>query len=275
MPRIGIAAATACVAMAVISVGASQLPIEPLHDSGQGVTAAYEGWFRNADGSFSLLIGYYNRNSKETLDIPVGPDNRVEPGGPDHGQPTHFLPRRQWGVFAIRVPADLGARTLTWTLTAHGKTSAIPMGLTRAYEVNPFKDGAQGNTPPTLRFEVGGGAVQGPPRGVARALVAKVGDALPLAVWVTDDAIQPPERRPTDTPASITWSKYRGPGTVTFANLRPPIEKGTGMASTTARFSEPGEYVLRALANDASSEVGGGFQCCWTTAHVKVTVGGP
>jgi hypothetical protein len=36
--------------------------------------------------------------------------------------------------------------------------------------------------------------------------------------------------------------------------------------------SAPGDYVLRALANDASSEGGGGFQCCWTTAHVKVTV---
>ena len=30
--------------------------------------------------------------------------------------------------------------------------------------------------------------------------------------------------------------------------------------------------VLRAQANDSSGEGGGGFQCCWTNAYVKVTV---
>ena len=56
-----------------------------------GRHAAFEGWYQNTDGSFTLLVGYFNRNSKETLDIPVGPNNRIEPGGPDQGQPTHFM----------------------------------------------------------------------------------------------------------------------------------------------------------------------------------------
>jgi hypothetical protein len=43
-------------------------------------------------------------------------------------------------------------------------------------------------------------------------------------------------------------------------------------ASTTATFPVPGEYVLRAQVSDESGESGGGDQCCWTTAHVKVTV---
>ena len=77
--------------------------MEPAHNSGQSVTGAYEGWFKNPDGSFSLLFGYYNRNLKQDMDIPVGPDNRIEPGGPDRGQPTHFLPNRQWGMFTITV----------------------------------------------------------------------------------------------------------------------------------------------------------------------------
>src|SRR5438552_14311282 len=89
----------------VVRPATAQLPLEPLKDSGQGVTPAYEGWFKNPDGSFTLLLGYYNRNLKQTLDIPVGPENRIEPGGPDQGQPTHFLPRRHWGVFTVRVPA--------------------------------------------------------------------------------------------------------------------------------------------------------------------------
>ena len=55
----------------------AQLPFEPTHDSGQSVTAAFEGWYRNPDGSFSFLLGYYNRNQKQALDIPIGPDNRI------------------------------------------------------------------------------------------------------------------------------------------------------------------------------------------------------
>jgi hypothetical protein len=51
----------------------AQLPNEPKHDSGQSVTAAYEGWYHNPDGTFSLLIGYNNRNLKQDLDIPPRP----------------------------------------------------------------------------------------------------------------------------------------------------------------------------------------------------------
>src|SRR5271166_5293224 len=111
------------------AIAADQLPMEPLHDSGQSVTGAFEGWFQNPDGSFSILLGYFNRNLKEKLDIPIGPNNRIEPGGPDQGQPTHFLPRRQWGVFTLTVPKDFGDKKLTWTLVAHQQTTVIPMSL--------------------------------------------------------------------------------------------------------------------------------------------------
>jgi hypothetical protein len=37
---------------------------------------------RNADGSFDMVFGYFNRNWEEQLSIPAGPDNMVEPGGP-------------------------------------------------------------------------------------------------------------------------------------------------------------------------------------------------
>src|SRR5918999_6498440 len=120
---------------ALVRAAGAQLPLEPPRDSGQSVTPAFEGWFKNADGTFTLLVGYFNRNRKELLDIPIGPDNRIEPGGPDYGQPTHFLPRRNWGVFAITVPADFGDRKLTWTITAHGRSVSIPLGLTKDYQI--------------------------------------------------------------------------------------------------------------------------------------------
>ena len=250
----------------------AQLPLDARHDSGQGVTAAYEGWYANADGTFSLLVGYFNRNYREALDIPVGPDNRIEPGGPDRGQPTHFLPRRQWGVFAVVVPADFGQQKITWTLSAHGRTASIPMGLNPLYEISPFKDHAQGNTPPVLRFEAGGRQFQGPPVGYASSFGAKVGEPLTLAVWASDDGIVDPDRKAGDSPVTLSWTRYRGPAEVAFSNPKPAVAKGDGMATTTATFIEPGDYVLRLQANDVSGEGGEGFQCCWTNAHVKVSV---
>ncbi len=252
----------------------SQLPLEPIKDAGLGVTAAYEGWFRYADGSVSLLIGYFNRNLKQTLDIPIGPENRIEPGGPDQGQPTHFLPRRQWGMFAIPVPKDFGNRKLTWTIVANGQTTAVTMGLNPLYEVEPFKDAAQGNTPPVMRFERTGPALQGPPRGIAATFSGMVGQLVTLAFWATDDGIVDPNRKAPETPVTIKWSKFRGPGDVSFGEIQPKVDKADGRATTTATFSLPGDYTIRAQANDVSGEGGGGFQCCWTSAQVKVLVKG-
>lgn len=264
-------------ALAVSLFAQQQSLVEPSHDSGQAVYAAYEGWFANQDGSFSILFGYFNRNLKQALDIPIGPENRIEPGGPDRGQPTHFLTRRQWGVFTVTVPKDFGTKKVTWTLVANGKTTAIPAGLDPLWELSPFKD-ATSNTPPFLGFDQAGPFVQGP-RGHSQTVS---GNPVTLTLWVADDAnVSPGATRPPTPAVALTWSKYRGPGSVTFANEKPVIEKAdvtavknafSGKATTTASFSEPGEYVLRVVANDWSGEGGRGFQCCWTNAQVKVSV---
>lgn len=144
------------------------LPLEPVRERGQSVTPAYEGWFANKDGSFSILVGYFNRNQKQALDIPVGPSNRIEPGGPDMGQPTHFEPRRQWGVFTIRVPKDFGTKKLNWTLVSNGETNSIPFSLHKNYEIEPYRESGMGNTPPTLTFVKGGSTFTGPPIGIAQ-----------------------------------------------------------------------------------------------------------
>src|SRR5215469_13221795 len=146
---------------ATCPIAAQNLPLEPFHDAGQGVTPAYEGWYQNPDGSYNILFGYYNRNQKQELDVPIGPDNRIEPGGPDRGQPTHFLPGRQWGLFTVTVPKDFGDQKITWTLLANGQTTVIPLSLNTLWEVEPFKE-ASGNTPPFISFAEGGPFVQGP-----------------------------------------------------------------------------------------------------------------
>jgi hypothetical protein len=252
--------------------------MEPVHDSGQTVTGAFEGWFPNPDGSFSLLVGYFNRNLKEELDIPIGPNNRIEPGGPDHGQPTHFLSRRQWGVFTITVPKDFGSTKFTWTLVVNRQTTVIPISLDPLWEVSPFVEVGMGNTPPFISFEQGGPSIQGP-RPLVTALTATSSKPFPLTVWVSDDAKTFPGARPPNLPpVTLTWSKFRGPGVVRFSPDRPAVEKiegkgaYNGKSATTVTFSEPGEYVLLVQANDWSGIGGRGFQCCWTNGQVSVSV---
>src|SRR5207247_8628677 len=59
---------------------------------------------------------------------------------------------------------------------------------------------------------------------------------------------------------TTTWSKYSGPGTVTFGNAS---ALSTSALSTTASFSTPGSYVLRLTATNASGT---------STSNVTITV---
>lgn len=284
-------ALTLCLGIALASAAlarAQKLPLEPLHNTGQSVTGAYEGWFRNQDGTFSLLFGYYNRNMREDVEIPVGENNRIEPGGPDQGQPTHFLQGRQWGVFTVTVPADFGTNKLSWTLTSNGQTTVVPASLNPLWEISPLHDDAMGNTPPVMKLP-GGASAQGP-RAVSTELATTLSNPLMLNVSVSDDAKMPlfgfvgspGSQQPKTPPVTVTWSKLRGPGTVTFASAKPTVELAnggqltaagvSGVAKTTATFSAPGEYVLLVVANDWSGNGGHGYQCCWTNAQVKVSV---
>jgi hypothetical protein len=269
---------------AMVALG-QPLPPEPARDAGSSVTGAFEGWFKNPDGTFSLLLGYFNRNRQQEVDVPIGPNNTIEPGGPDRGQPTHFMPGRGWGLFTVQVPADFGDGKITWTIVANNKTTIIPASLKPEWEISPFIEAAVGNTPPVLSFDEHGPSVQGP-RGFIVQRTAKAGEPFPLAVWVSDDAkfTSSSSAKPKDpgVPVTLRWIPYRAPGGVAFSTDRPVVHKVerpgvtapfSGMASTTVTFSEPGDYVLLVTANDYSGDGGSGFQCCWTTGQVNVSVG--
>jgi hypothetical protein len=274
----------ACVAavMSGTAAGAQRsptpLPLDPARERGASITPAYEGWFQNADGSFSLLVGYFNRNSKQALDIPVGPNNRVEPGGPDQGQPTHFEVGRQWGVFVVKVPKDFGAKALTWTIVANGEAQSIPFTLNKGYPISPYKELGMGNQPPVLAFVEGGTKVTGPPMATAATVTGTVNQPVAISVWVEDPKAPGAEggrgRGFSFTPAvaTVSFHKFRGPGMVTFDKARIPVTKQGEKISGTATFDAPGDYLLRVQANDDSGEGGAGFQCCWTNTYVKVTV---
>jgi hypothetical protein len=271
----------------VLVSGRAQTAVpEPRRGFGASVTGAFEGWFYNPDGSRSFLVGYYNRNSQQAIDVPIGPNNRIEPGGPDMGQPTHFLPGRQWGMFVVPAPREFKPTdSYVWTIVANGQQTSIPLRLHADYVMSPFKEIAVGNTPPVLRFEAGAKGIQGPLAQIATApsRTASVSQPLAIELWTTDDmkytsGTNAPMSTPRP-PVTLSISKYRGPGTVTFDKAKPTVEKiasgegaFSGKATASATFSEAGDYLLHVIANDYSGDGGAGFGCCWTTGLIKVAV---
>jgi hypothetical protein len=277
--------AAGVVAGGVLLSGQTTSVPAPRRGAGDSVTGAFEGWYYNPDGSRAFLVGYYNRNSRQELDIPIGPNNRIEPGGPDMGQPTHFLPGRQWGMFTVQAPKEFKPTdSYVWTIVANGQSTSIPLRMKPDYVMSPFTEIAVGNTPPVIKFDPNGKGVQGPLATLpaAPSMTASVSTPLALHLWVSDDMkfTSGTNAPPSDAraPASVRWTKYRGPGAVTFDKARPELEKITGAAAynakadATAKFAEPGDYVLHVTGNDYSGDGGGGFGCCWTTSLVKVSV---
>ena len=80
---------------------------------------------------------------------------------------------------------------------------------------------------------------------------------------------------PFMTPKALTlrWHLHSGPPVVTFADPVHEFEDSADQSpTTTVTFSAPGEYALRVEALDETGVGGGGFQCCWTSAIVRVSV---
>lgn len=246
------------------------------------ISPVYEGFWKNSDGTFDLLFGYYNRSWEKALDLPIGPANSVEPGAPDRGQPTHFFPRRSQFVFKIRVPADFGDKEVVWTLSSSGMTAKAYATLKPPYAVDETVMAANfgarglsntevaGNQPPRLTLE-------SPPHATVR-----VGVALALSAVAIDDGKPGARSMPLAlfgqsqfTPNSATglrlsWFKYRGLGEVTFdppqakvwedrrdgadspwaAGWETPRIPPHNRWSVRATFQQPGAYFIRALAHD-------------------------
>lgn len=292
-----------CAPLVVLAGGAllsaqQLLPSTPPKTFGAGVTPAYEGWFDNPDGSHTFLAGYYSRNTQAAVDVPIGPNNHFEPGNPDMGQPTHFMPSRRYGMFSFTLPKEFKAdQKIYWVLTVAGVTTKIPMYMSTDYNITPTKsseEDSQGryNSPPVLKFDMAGTMTFQAPLATIQKTVSRTATAgmpMKLDVWADDDALSSsgtnaPMRNPPP-PVTMLFSKYRGAGKVTFDHAEPKLEvtKGgkpeepfSGKATTNVTFSEPGDYMLHVTANDYSGDGGGGTVCCWTTAIVKVNVkGGP
>jgi hypothetical protein len=275
----------------------AQLPTElpsTKFSSGQDIQPYFEGWIHNADGTFDLVFGYFNRNWQQELAIPAGAENSVEPGGPDRGQPTFFYTRTQRNLFSVVVPKDWGKREVVWTVVANGKTEKAYGWLQPEWEIDPAGGAATGgqtnpelknNKPPTFAIDV--------------PATVDVGQKVPLQPTVTDDGIPKPSppNKPAvgqetppglvasnDAPVNVpqlgtgraqppasggvrgpfvTWQVFRGPANATFESRNIPVKDGKAPSSVT--FNVPGEYVLLGRASD---------RILFTDRLIKITVTG-
>ena len=258
--------------------------------SGQSVVPIYHGWFENPDGTLDMFFSYINRNWQEEVDIPIGPDNTIQPApfGPDGGQPTHFFPRINRWQFAVRVPKDFGSKEIVWTLTSHGQTNRAYATLNPGYAIDEFLmqhefgNSERGHKHPTLKVEG------------EKQRTVKVGQSVPLVAVATDPNVKPQARgftgggpvpnpngeirpgtvggdfvRGTARGLRLAWFVYRGAGTVTFdppisfkvwedqrggspwaPGWQPPPLPAGNKWVHNATFQQPGTYVLRAQAHD-------------------------
>lgn len=217
--------------------GQSQRPLTPLPPGGLRVAPFFDGWYANPDGTITFSFGYSNLN-REEVEIPLGPDNFIEPKQYDGRQPASFLPaeaspgdgaarpdrrERERGVFTVTVPAGF-QDSVVWTLNLRGQTYKVPANAkSGAYQLRWPQ--AMGSVPPLLRFGPELPAGRGPAGIDADPVRTSVGVPLSLTIWITDDSVREAEpvvvkQREPRPAMNVTWFKHSGPGPVVFSRGR-------------------------------------------------------
>lgn len=289
MLRVVLALTIALVILAIHPSG--QSPLEQLpgvrHYSGETVAPVFEGWEKNADGSFNLVFGYLNRNYEEEPEIPIGAANNFSPGPADRGQPSHFYPRRQQFMFKVHVPADFAKQELVWTLTRNGHTEKAVAHLALEWELTEIvysqnraglnRDSvtAKPNLPPTIFADSRTplAAVSGAPVTLSFSATDDGQPAIPATrqpnaaarrsgpppepalINIRQGPVQQQIIKPSRQGLTVTWTLWRGAGVVRFDP--PSMVVKDGKATTQATFSAPGTYVIRAFADDGVLLEGG------------------
>ena len=250
-------------------------------NSGQNIQPIFEGWAQNSDGTFLMYFGYLNRNYVETPVVPVGPDNKFEPGDPDRGQPTFFDTRIHRKEFSVRVPSDWGKKELVWSVTVGDATEKAIAWLQPEWEIDPIYAGKTRNAEslknraPSMTLDVPSAVI--------------LPNTLTLTATVEDDGLPTPRKGPPtraigqETPPTlkprpdqpevpvnvptvgrgrgdaaqgaqglqglrVNWLLWRGPAAVTFDPTTVQVKDGKAVA--TVKFTKPGTYIMRARAND-------------------------
>lgn len=242
-----------------------------LRPTGQPVIPVFDGWIPRDDGTRDLCFGYFNMNTQHSFEIPLGPDNFIEPAQFDGAQPTHFreVPpryRRYYCTFTVNVPENFTDKVV-WTIRVDGQTFSVP-GHTNSpvYMMEGLAQPSRNVVAPVLQFvEPAGEAGRG--RTGVRAAGARAVVGQPMTITTS---VSHPDGKSQSW--LLLWTKHQGPpGAVAFSPDEIQLPEGESRATTTATFSEPGTYLLRAQAVDGGRG-SFGFHCCWTNGYLEVTV---
>lgn len=277
---------------AAMNLAADQIrPLAPTPPEGQRVVPFFDGFYENADGTVTLSFGYSNLNATEVVEIPVGPNNFIEPKEFDGKQPTSFPPvsgggptgarrDRERGVFTVNIPATFKG-DVVWTIRHAGQTNKVP-GRTRTGAYGLRWPMAMGSIPPLVGFTAKTMTGRGPVGIESAPMQATVGVPLPITIWTKDDSqrdatmeggVQFKARGPARPLVNVKWYKHSGPGPVKFDPVTSGLMELEGSSSSTATFTQPGNYVLRVrVDNFGRPDTSAGNQCCWTNGYARVTV---
>ena len=244
---------------------------EVIRTKGQPVIPLFDGWFPNEDGSSTICFGFFNMNSQEALNVPMGESNYLEtdyPGLDLSGVmlPTHFDPlppryRHVFCAFSINVPAGFdSANRITWYLNSNRQKLKVPGKVIAPYVLDEPRSNGRGDIAPLVTLEGSPQAIRGR-AGIQfpQLIQAKVNEPITLSALIEH----------TDEEVWVGWSHHSGPGSVEFSNKEYMTESGSS-TSTQLQISEAGEYVIRMQTIDdvAAFE----FYCCHTNAYFSIQV---
>ena len=267
-------------------------PLASRKASGDLVGPMFNGWIRNPDDSVTMIFGFVNRNREEIVDIPLGPNNFIEPAMFDGAQPTHFpvysrpgfVGIQERGAFAVTLPPEMADTEVVWTIKHQGHNYSVPGRTTStAYEMSAGEQ-ALGSLNPSIRFTADGEVATDREGIYAKKMTASVGKPLTLTAFAQDRGNREDyeELEQLIFPLGTEWIMHQGPAKPDFS-----VEKVTGReraqagegksewttVQTEATFWEPGEYIIRLrVDNFEAPDSKFDNQCCWSNAYVPVTV---
>jgi hypothetical protein len=209
----------------------------------QPIYPVYDGFLKNADGSYTLSFAYFSHNA-DVVTIPPGATNGFAPAPGDRMQPTTFKPGH-WRFQCVMVVGPEFDGKMKWTLTYAGTTTGTSERMLQSnwnlvegaaelgkIDYSKAPRGVCLNRAPQVRIL---GIT--PRRGQTPALTATVGEELNIFGSAHDEGL------PRGKTFVAGWKMLAGPGQVTFA---PPAS-----ARTKATFSAPGTYELELTATDS------------------------
>ncbi len=208
----------------------------------QPIYPVYDGFLKNADGSYTLSFAYFSHNA-EVVTIEPGEANSFTPDPIDRQQPTVFKPGH-WRFQCVMVVGPEFEGKLRWNLTYSGTTTGTSERMLQSnwnlvegapdlakIDFAKVKRGVCLNRPPSVRL-LGKTARKG-----EVAIDASAAEELHLFGSVADEGL------PRGRQLVVAWKVLKGPGNVSFSD--------PAQARTKASFTVPGTYELELSATDS------------------------